>query len=304
MNEIKIAYLGLGVMGAPMAGHLAKGGYSVTVYNRNTEKAQQWCAANAGDGHGRGNGREAISYGLTPTAAVAQAQYVMMCLGDDQSVRATLITSGAIDAMREGTIIVDHTTTSAIVAREMAAECSKRNLHFLDAPVSGGQAGAENGQLAVMVGGDAQAFAQAQPIIAHYAKAITLLGDSGAGQLTKMVNQICVAGLVQSLSEGLAFSEKAGLDTKKVLGVISKGAAQSWQMENRGETMVDDYFDYGFAVDHMRKDLGLCLEQAKLFNADMPITAIVNDFYGEVQQMNGRWDTSSLIKRLRRAPES
>ncbi|MFT5608617.1 MAG: 3-hydroxyisobutyrate dehydrogenase-like beta-hydroxyacid dehydrogenase [Parvicella sp.] len=288
MSEIKVAFLGLGVMGAPMAGHLAKGGCSVKVYNRNTDKAKQWVEGNEG------------SYGVTPIEAIAQAQYVMMCLGNDHSVRETLIESGAIDAMREGTIVVDHTTTSAIVAREMAAECEKRNLYFLDAPVSGGQAGAENGQLAVMVGGDARAFEQVEPIIGHYSKATTLLGDSGAGQLTKMVNQICIAGLVQGLSEGLAFSEKAGLDTKQVLSVISKGAAQSWQMENRGETMVDDYFDYGFAVDHMRKDLGLCLDQAKMLKADMPITTVVNDFYGEVQKMNGRWDTSSLIKRLGR----
>ncbi len=289
MSEIKVAFLGLGVMGAPMAGHLAKAGCAVTVYNRTVEKAKQWCESNEGD------------YGETPVQAIAQAQYVMMCLGNDQSVRETLIDSGAIEAMREGTIVVDHTTTSAIVAREMAEECARRDVNFLDAPVSGGQAGAESGQLAVMVGGDEKAFEQAEPIIEHYSKATTLLGDSGAGQLTKMVNQICIAGLVQGLSEGLAFSDKAGLDTKQVLGVISKGAAQSWQMENRGETMVDDFFDYGFAVDHMRKDLGLCLDQGKMLKADMPITTLVNDFYADVQAMNGgRWDTSSLIKRLSR----
>lgn len=289
MSEVKVAFLGLGVMGAAMARHLAKGGCSVTVYNRNTEKAQQWCEFNEG------------TYADNPVEAIAKAQYVMMCLGNDQSVRETLVESGAIDAMREGIIVIDHTTTSAILAREMAAECAKRDIYFLDAPVSGGQAGAENGQLAVMVGGDDKAFEQAQPIIDNYSKATTLLGESGAGQLTKMVNQICIAGLLQGLSEGLAFSEKAGLDTKQVLGVISKGAAQSWQMENRGKTMVDDFFDYGFAVDHMRKDLGLCLDQARMLNASMPITTIVNDFYADVQAMNGgRWDTSSLIKRLSR----
>ncbi len=289
MSEVKVAFLGLGVMGAPMAGHLAKGGCSVTVFNRSVEKAQQWCEVNEG------------SHAENPVDAISNAQYVMMCLGNDQSVRETLVESGAIDAMREGTIVVDHTTTSAILARDMAAECAKRGVYFLDAPVSGGQAGAENGQLAVMVGGDDKAFEQAEPIIDHYSKATTLLGDSGAGQLTKMVNQICIAGLVQGLSEGLAFSEKAGLDTKQVLGVISKGAAQSWQMENRGDTMVDDFFDYGFAVDHMRKDLGLCLDQARMLNADMPVTTVVNDFYADVQAMGGsRWDTSSLIKRLSR----
>jgi 3-hydroxyisobutyrate dehydrogenase len=288
----KLAFIGLGVMGFPMAGHLVgRGGHEVTVYNRSRAKADAWVAKH--------KGRSAE----TPAKAADGAEIVFCCVGDDPDLReVTLGPSGAFQKMGKGAIFVDHTTASAKVARELAAEAKKRGFEFLDAPVSGGQAGAENGQLTVMVGGELAAFERAKPVIANFAKAVTLLGPSGAGQLTKMVNQICIAGLVQALSEGLNFAIKAGLDGKLVLEVISKGAAQSWQMENRGKTMVDDKFDFGFAVDWMRKDLRICSETAKQNGAQLPVTETVAGFYDEISKMGGgRWDTSSLIRRLRRA---
>jgi 3-hydroxyisobutyrate dehydrogenase len=288
----KLAFIGLGVMGFPMAGHLvARGGHDVTVYNRSRAKAEAWVAKH--------KGRAAE----TPAKAAEGAEIVFCCVGDDPDLReVTLGPSGAFQKMATGAIFVDHTTASAKVARELSADAKKRGFEFLDAPVSGGQAGAENGQLTVMVGGEPAAFERAKPVIAHFAKAVTLLGPSGAGQLTKMVNQICIAGLVQGLSEGLNFALKAGLDAKLVLDVISKGAAQSWQMENRGKTMVDDKFDFGFAVDWMRKDLRICSETAKQNGAQLPTTQMVAGFYDEISKMGGgRWDTSSLIRRLRRA---
>ena len=288
----KLAFIGLGVMGFPMAGHLAaRGGHEVTVYNRSRAKAEAWVAKHKG------------RLAETPAKAAEGAEIVFSCVGDDPDLReVTLGPSGAFQKMARGSIFVDHTTASAKAARELAAEARKRGFEFLDAPVSGGQAGAENGQLTVMVGGDSAAFERAKPVIAHFAKAVTLLGTSGAGQLTKMVNQICIAGLVQGLSEGLNFALKAGLDAKLVLDVISKGAAQSWQMENRGKTMVDDKFDFGFAVDWMRKDLRICVDTARQNGAQLPVTQIVAGFYDEISRMGGgRWDTSSLIRRLRRA---
>ncbi len=287
----KLAFIGLGVMGFPMAGHLAaKGGHDLTVYNRSRAKAQAWVA--------KFGGKSAD----TPAKAAQGADIVFCCVGDDPDLReVTLGADGAFQAMAKGAIFVDHTTASAKIARELAAEASKRGFAFLDAPVSGGQAGAENGALTVMVGGDAQAFERAKPVVAHFAKAVTLMGPSGAGQLTKMVNQICIAGLVEGLSEGINFALKAGLDAKLVLDVISKGAAQSWQMENRGKTMVDDKFDFGFAVDWMRKDLRICMETARETGADLAVTQMVDGFYAEIQKMGGgRWDTSSLIRRLRK----
>jgi 3-hydroxyisobutyrate dehydrogenase len=288
----KLAFIGLGVMGFPMAGHLAaRGGHEVNVYNRTRAKAEAWASK-----HG---GRVAE----TPAKAAEGAGIVFSCVGDDPDLReVTLGANGAFQKMAKGAIFVDHTTASAKVARELAAEARKRGFDFLDAPVSGGQAGAENGQLTVMVGGDAAAFERAKPVISHFAKAVTLMGGPGAGQLTKMVNQICIAGLLQGLSEGLNFALKAGLDAKLALDVISKGAAQSWQMENRGKTMVDDKFDFGFAVDWMRKDLRICFETAKENGAQLPVTQLVAGYYDDVSKMGGgRWDTSSLIRRLRRA---
>jgi len=287
----KLAFIGLGVMGFPMAGHLAaRGGHEVTVYNRSRAKAEAWVAKHGG------------RLAETPAKAADGASIVFSCVGDDPDLReVTLGASGAFQGMAKGTVFVDHTTASAKVARELAVEAKKRGFEFLDAPVSGGQAGAENGQLTVMVGGDATAFEQAKQVIAHFAKAVTLLGPSGAGQLTKMVNQICIAGLIQGLSEGLNFALRAGLDAKLVLEVISKGAAQSWQMENRGKTMVDDKFDFGFAVDWMRKDLRICVESARENGAALPVTQTVAGYYDEISKMGGgRWDTSSLIRRLRR----
>jgi 3-hydroxyisobutyrate dehydrogenase len=288
----KLAFIGLGVMGFPMAGHLAaRGGHDVTVYNRSRTKAEAWIAKHKG------------RLADTPAKAAEGAEIVLCCVGDDPDLReVTLGPSGAFQKMGKGSIFVDHTTASAKVARELAAEAKKRGFDFLDAPVSGGQAGAENGQLTVMVGGEAAAFERAKPVIAHFAKAVTLLGPSGSGQLTKMVNQICIAGLVEGLSEGLNFALKAGLDAKLVLDVISKGAAQSWQMENRGKTMVDDKFDFGFAVDWMRKDLRICSETARQVGAPLPVTQMVAGYYDEISRTGGgRWDTSSLIRRLRRA---
>jgi 3-hydroxyisobutyrate dehydrogenase-like beta-hydroxyacid dehydrogenase len=285
-----VAFLGLGVMGFPMAGYLAKNGHEVTVYNRTRAKADAWVAKHGGKA------------AATPKAAAQGASIVFSCVGDDPDLRAvTLGEVGALAGMAAGSIYVDHTTASANIARELFAAAARKGIHFIDAPVSGGQAGAENGTLTVMCGGEAAPFEQAKPVIAHFAKAVTLLGPSGSGQLTKMVNQICIAGLVEGLAEGINFGLKAGLDMKQVLDVIGKGAAQSWQMDNRGKTMVDDKFDFGFAVDWMRKDLRISLEEAKKNGAPLPVAEMVNGFYGEVQQMGGgRWDTSSLIRRFRK----
>ncbi|QJR16189.1 NAD(P)-dependent oxidoreductase [Usitatibacter palustris] len=284
----KVAFLGLGVMGFPMAGHLKAKGYDVTVYNRSPEKAKLWV-----DKHG---GKSAP----TPAAAAKDQDFVMMCVGNDNDLLAVALgPDGALAGMAKGTVLVDHTTASADAARKIYAAAKEKGIAFIDAPVSGGQAGAENGKLTVMCGGDAAPFERAKPVMDSYAKMTTLLGGSGAGQLTKMVNQICIAGLVQALSEGIAFAEKAGLDANLVLDVISKGAAQSWQMENRGKTMVERKFNFGFAVDWMRKDLGICLEEAKRNGAKLPITEIVDKYYGDVQKAGGtRFDTSSLITRL------
>ena len=290
-----VAFLGLGVMGYPMAGHLARAGHRVTVFNRTPGKAAKW-VAEVGAAHG---GKSAA----TPAAAVAGAELVMMCVGNDDDVRAVAAgADGALAGMRPGTILVDHTTASAEVARELHAAAKDRGVGFLDAPVSGGQAGAENGKLTIMVGGDADVFARAESTLACYARAVTLMGGPGSGQLTKMVNQICIAGLLQALSEAINFGAKSGLDVERVLDVIGKGAAQSWQLENRGKTMAADRFDFGFAVDWMRKDLGICLAEARANGAALPVTALVDQFYGRVQaQGGGRWDTSSLIRLLRDA---
>jgi 3-hydroxyisobutyrate dehydrogenase len=286
-----VAFLGLGVMGFPMAGHLARAGHRVTVYNRNADKAVKWVAA-----HG---GRQAA----TPAAAAKGCELVMMCVGNDNDVRTVANgKDGALAGMDKGAILVDHTTASADVAREIHAAAAAKGVGFLDAPISGGQAGAENGKLTVMVGGDAATYARAEGVMALYGRAVTLMGGPGSGQLTKMVNQICIAGLVQALSEGIDFAQRAGLDADRVLDVISKGAAQSWQMENRGKTMVAGKFDYGFAVDWMRKDLGICLDEARSNGAALPVTAIVDQLYSRVQARGGgRWDTSSLIRLLRDA---
>jgi len=293
---MKLAFLGLGVMGYPMAGHLAvKGGHDVVVYNRTAAKADAWVAAY------RGKGGKVLA-AETPAKAAAGAQMVFSCVGDDPDVRAvTLGADGAFQAMGKDTLFVDHTTASAQLAQELAREAAKRGIQFLDAPVSGGQAGAENGALTVMVGGEAGAFERAKPVMANYGRAVTLMGPAGSGQLAKMVNQICIAGLVQGLSEGILFAQKAGLDANQVLEVICKGAAQSWQMENRGKTMVEDKFEFGFAVDWMRKDLRICADTARAIGAPLPLTQIVAGFYDEVSKMGGgRWDTSSLIRRLRK----
>jgi 3-hydroxyisobutyrate dehydrogenase len=284
-----LAFLGLGVMGYPMAGHLARAGHRVCVWNRNADKSARWVAQ-----HG---GRSAA----TRAAAVADAEIVMMCVGNDDDVRAVVLgEGGALAAMKPGAILVDHTTASAQVAREVHAAASAAGIGFLDAPVSGGHAGAENGKLTIMVGGDAATFARAEAVLAHYARAVTLMGGPGSGQLTKMVNQICIAGLVQALAEGVNFAAKAGLDVERVLDVIGKGAAQSWQMDNRGKTMAADKFDFGFAVDWMRKDLGLCIAESRSNGAALPVTALVDQFYARVQaQGGGRWDSSSLIRVLR-----
>ena len=285
----KAAFIGLGVMGYPMAGHLARNGFEVTVYNRTESKAQQWVEAYGGKS------------APTPALTAADAQIVFSCVGNDDDVRAISTgPDGAFSAMASDSIFVDHTTASAEVARELAANCADKGIAFLDAPVSGGQAGAENGVLTVMVGGSQETFDRAKPVMDSYARAVGLMGPVGSGQLTKMVNQICIAGLVQGLSEGLDFASRCGLDVDQVLEVISKGAAQSWQMENRGQTMGRNEFEFGFAVDWMRKDLGLCLEEARRVKGRLPVTALVDQFYAEVQAMGGgRWDTSSLIRRLR-----
>ena len=286
----KVAFLGLGVMGYPMAGHLAAGGHAVTVYNRTAAKAGTWA-----DAHG---GRTAA----TPRAAAEGQDFVMACVGNDDDLRSVVLgEDGAFAGMAGGTVFVDHTTASAEVARELSARGDEAGIAFIDAPVSGGQAGAENGALTVMCGGDDAAYARAEPVIGCYARSCRLLGPSGAGQLTKMVNQIAIAGLVQGLSEAVNFAEAAGLDGAAVFDVIGKGAAGSWQMDNRHKTMLADEFDFGFAVDWMRKDLAICLDEARRNGARLPVTALVDQFYGEVQDMGGgRWDTSSLLRRLRR----
>ncbi len=286
----KVAFLGLGVMGYPMAGHLARAGHQVTVYNRSAAKAQAWL----GDCPGH-------TSAPTPREAAAGADIVFACVGNDADLRSVVLgPDGAFAGMRPGAVFVDHTTASAAVARELNTIAQEKGLQFIDAPVSGGQAGAENGMLTVMCGGDTAAFEQVKPVGMAFSRAFTLIGESGAGQLAKMVNQICIAGLVQGLSEAVAFGQQAGLDMKLVLDVIGKGAAQSWQLDNRGKTMVDDQFNFGFAVDWMRKDLGLVLDEAKRNGARLPVTALVDQFYADVQKLGGgRWDTSSLIKRLR-----
>ncbi len=289
----KVAWIGLGVMGYPMAGHiLKKGGHELVVYNRTLAKAEQWVAQH-------GSGRAAA----TPVAAADGADFVFSCVGNDDDLRAVTIgKDGAFSGMKKGAVFIDNTTASANVARELDAAANSSGFGFLDAPVSGGQAGAENGQLTVMVGGSKDVFERAKPVIAHFARMVNLIGPSGAGQLTKMVNQICIAGLVQGLAEGLHMAAKAGLDVPAVMDTISKGAAQSWQMDNRWKTMADGKFDFGFAVDWMRKDLGICLDEARRNGASLPVTALVDQFYSEVQRMGGkRWDTSSLIARLNNA---
>ena len=288
--SLKLAFLGLGVMGYPMAGHLQRAGHQVTVYNRTGVKATAWVAEYGG------------SSAATPASACTGADIVFACVGNDADLRSVVTgAQGAFAGMKKGSIFVDHTTASANIARELAKVADAAGLHFIDGPVSGGQAGAVNGLLTIMCGGDQTAFDRIKPIAQAMSKACTRIGDSGAGQLAKMVNQICIAGLVQGLSEAVNFGQAAGLDMKLVLDVISKGAAQSWQMENRGATMVDNQFNFGFATDWMRKDLGLCLDEAKGNGAPLPVTALVDQFYGDVQRMGGqRWDTSSLITRLRK----
>lgn len=286
----RVAFLGLGVMGFPMAGHLAAKGHEVTVYNRSPAKAAAWVEKYGGKS------------AATPREAAAGAEFVMSCVGNDDDLRAVCLgEDGAFAGMEQGAVFVDHTTVSAQVTRELSAEADRLGLGFIDAPVSGGQAGAENGVLSVMCGGEAATYARAEPVIDAYARVCKLLGDSGSGQIAKMMNQICIAGLVQGLAEALAFGQKAGMDGRAVVEVISQGAAGSWQMQNRHATMLDDRFDFGFAVDWMRKDLGICLKTADEIGASLPVTALVDQFYKEVQQMGGaRWDTSALIKRLTR----
>jgi 3-hydroxyisobutyrate dehydrogenase len=284
----KVAFIGLGVMGFPMAGHLVKAGHEVTVYNRTASKAADWA--------GKYKGKTAP----TPAEAAKGAELVLTMVGNDDDLRSVVYgDKGALAGMAKGAILVDHTTASAAVAREIEAKAKEKGVGFVDAPVSGGQAGAENGQLGIMCGGDPATFAKAEPVIKVYAKALTLIGPAGSGQLTKMVNQICIAGLVQGLSEGMNFAVKSGLDVEKVLSVITAGAAGSWQMSNRAKTMVEGKFDFGFAVDWMRKDLGICLDEAKRNKARLPVTALVDQFYATVQARGGgRWDTSSLIHLL------
>ncbi len=285
----KVAFLGLGVMGYPMAGYLAKGEHDVTVYNRTFSKAEKWASAHSGKA------------AATPAEAAKDCDFVFSCVGNDDDVRAVTIgDDGAFSAMKSGAIFIDNTTASADVARELSAIADEKGFGFLDAPVSGGQAGAENGALTVMVGGDEATFDKAKPVIDCYAKMVGLMGPTGSGQLAKMVNQICIAGLVQGLSEGIHFAQNAGLDIEKLIGVISKGAAGSWQMENRYRTMNEGHYDHGFAVDWMRKDLGICLQEADNNGSSLPVTALVDQFYKDVQKMGGkRWDTSSLLARLK-----
>jgi 3-hydroxyisobutyrate dehydrogenase len=290
----KVAFIGLGVMGYPMAGHLAREGHEVCVYNRSENRAAQWVKQFGG------------TSAQTPREAAQWADFVMCCVGNDDDLRSVVLgEDGALAGMQPGAVLVDHTTASAEVARELAITAAERELGFLDAPVSGGQAGAENGALTVMVGGDADIYARAEPVIATYARMVRRMGPVGSGQLTKMVNQICVGGLLQGLSEALHFAQSAGLDGLAAMEVISKGAAQSWQLENRHQSMLEGRFDFGFAVDWMRKDLGIVLDEARRNGAQLPVTALVDQFYAEVQAAGGgRWDTSSLITRLQDPPES
>jgi 3-hydroxyisobutyrate dehydrogenase len=289
MTAHRTAFIGLGVMGFPMAGHLAAAGHDVVVYNRTTAKARAWVERHGGEA------------APTPAAAASKAEFVFACVGNDDDLRQVMLgNDGVLAGAGPGTVVVDHTTASAKVARELAAAAAERSLQFLDAPVSGGQAGAEKGALTVMVGGEAEPFAKAEPVMAAYARAVTLMGPSGSGQLTKMVNQVCIGGLLQALAEALAFAERAGLDAGRAVEVISKGAAQSWQMENRAGTMLEDRFDFGFAVDWMRKDFAIVLDEARSNGASLPVTAIVDQFYARIQEQGGgRWDTSSLIRLLR-----
>ncbi len=288
MSKLNVAFIGLGVMGYPMAGFLASSGHSVCVYNRTTSKAEAWVKQYGG------------RLAETPSAAVKDADFVFACVGNDNDLRSvTTGENGAFKSMPTDSIFIDHTTASANVARELAAIATELGFGFIDAPVSGGQAGAENGVLTVMCGGDEAIFDRSKPLIDHFAKSVQLMGESGSGQLTKMVNQICIAGLVQALSEGVAFAKNAGLDARQVFDVIGKGAAQSWQMDNRHETMIDGKFDYGFAVDWMRKDLSLCFEEAASNGSSLPVAQLVDSYYEEVQAKGGnRWDTSSLVTRL------
>ncbi|MDR5867552.1 NAD(P)-dependent oxidoreductase [Halomonas koreensis] len=284
-----VAFIGLGVMGHPMAGHLARAGLDVRVYNRTGDTADAWVATHGGSRH------------ATPREAAAGADLVLVCVGNDDDVRQVALgADGALAGMRDGSLLVDHTTASGALAAELDGACRERGLGFLDAPVSGGQQGAENGALTIMCGGTQADFERAAPVLEHYGRAVTLMGPAGSGQLTKMVNQICVGGLVQALAEGLHFAEQAGLDQTRVMDVIRQGAAGSWQMDHRHRTMIDDEYEHGFAVDWMRKDLGICLEQARRLGARLPVTALVDQFYGDIQAMGGgRWDTSSLLRRLR-----
>jgi 3-hydroxyisobutyrate dehydrogenase len=285
---MRVSFIGLGVMGYPMAGHLARSGYEVTVYNRTAAKAEAWCAEYGGD------------RAATPAAAAENAEISFCCVGNDDDVRAVILGEhGILQGAASGTVIVDHTTASAVVAREVAAAARDKGAGFLDAPLSGGQAGAEKGELTIMAGGDESVFDRVLPVMRTYAKACTRIGPVGSGQLAKMVNQVCIAGVVQGLSEGLHFAKRAGLDVEAVIGAISKGAAQSWQMENRWQTMVNDEFEFGFAVEWMRKDLKIALEEAGRNGATLEMTALVDRFYAELEAMGGkRWDTSSLIRRL------
>ena len=296
-SSTRVAFIGMGVMGYPMAGHLASAGHAVTVYNRSEAKAKAGCTEFAKTAAANITHKSA----LTPREAAQGADIVFCCVGNDDDLRSVVFgADGALAGMQPGAVLVDHTTASADVAREIHAAAKNLGVAFLDAPVSGGQAGAQNGLLTVMCGGEADVFERVKPVAMAFSRAFTLMGSPGAGQLTKMVNQICIAGLVQGLSEAIAFGQKAGLDMNLVLDVIGKGAAQSWQLDNRGKTMVADKFDFGFAVDWMRKDLGLVFDEAKRNGAVLPVTQMVDGFYGEVQQLGGnRWDTSSLIKRLR-----
>lgn len=285
-----VAFIGLGVMGYPMAGHLAKQGLTTRVYNRTSSKADAWANEHGGTAHD------------TPKEAADGADLVLICVGNDDDVRqVTTGTDGVLSSMTTGTYLIDHTTASADLALELDTTCREQGVAFLDAPVSGGQQGAENGALTIMCGGEQAHFDAVHPILNHYARAVTLMGSASSGQLTKMVNQICIAGLVQGLAEGLHFAEQAGLDQQQVINVVSKGAAGSWQMENRHKTMIANEYNHGFAVDWMRKDLGICLEQARRLSATLPVTALVDQFYADVQRMDGgRWDTSSLLKRLQK----
>ena len=285
-----VAFIGLGVMGYPMAGHLAAAGHSVSVYNRTQKKAQQWTGEHKG------------SAAPTPREAATDCEFVMICVGNDDDLRSVVYgDDGILAGLKAGATLVDHTTASAEVARELSSACAERDIAFIDAPVSGGQAGAENGALAIMCGGEQATFDKASPILAAYGKNVALIGEAGSGQLTKMVNQICIAGLVQALAEGVNFAQAAGLDVEKVMGVVAGGAAQSWQMQNRYQTMAKDEFDFGFAVDWMRKDLSIAIEEARRNGASVPVTAMVDQYYADVQKMGGqRWDTSSLIARLKK----